>query len=204
MKRKNTDVRIVLLDIDGVINFGQMFSHRYSKKYNVPISTLAKFFDGVFQDCIVGKADLREELTHVLKEWKWKQSVDELLAYWFLDEVEYDQQILDTIYKLKKRGIKVYGASNQEHHRAKYLIEKTRLKDYIDEFFISAHLGVKKPDVNFYQKVLDTLGAEPSAIAYWDDDDGNVENAKKLGIRGYLFTDFSTFHAQISKHFPLH
>jgi putative hydrolase of the HAD superfamily len=204
MKRNNTDIRIVLLDIDGVINFGERFSHRYAKNHGVPLATLSQFFDGVFQDCLIGKADLKKELLDVLKEWKWKQSVDALLTYWFLDEVKYDQRVLDTIHKLKKHGVKVYGASNQEHHRAKYLIERTRLKDYIDEFFISAHLGVKKPDVNFYQKVLDTLGAEPSTIGYWDDDDGNVENAKKIGIRAYVFTDFLTFQGQLSKHFPLH
>jgi len=203
MKRKNSDARIVLLDIDGVINFGQMFSHRYAKKHNVPISTLAKFFDGVFQDCIVGKADLKDELVHVLDEWKWGQSVDELLAYWFLNEVTYDQRVLNVIHQLKSQGIKVYGATNQERHRASYLIERTDLRNYIDEFFISAHLGVKKPDINFYQIILETLRTEPSAVAYWDDDEGNVENAKKLGIRGYLFTDFLAFQAQVSKHFPL-
>lgn len=203
MKKATTKPSILLLDIDGVINHGEMFSRRYAKKHGVPLATLSQFFDGVFQDCIVGKADLREELVHVLEEWKWKQSVDELLVYWFLDEVKYDQRILDTIHKLKKHGVKVYGASNQEHHRARYLIERTDLKDYIEEFFISAHLGVKKPDTQFFQKIMEKLVVAPSQIVYWDDDEGNVESARGLGIQSHIYKDFDIFSQQVATYFQI-
>ena len=203
MKKINTKPSILLLDIDGVINHGEMFSHRYAKKHDVPLTTLAKFFDGVFQDCIIGKADLKNELVHVLKEWQWEKSVDELLEYWFLDEVKYDQQVLDTIHKLRRQNVKVYGASNQEHHRARYLIERTDLKHYIDEFFISAHLGVKKPESHFFQKILDKLAVAPSKIVYWDDDEKNVECAQRLGIQSHVYKDYTSFTKQIRKYFPL-
>ncbi len=203
MKKIIPKPSILLLDIDGVINHGEMFSRRYAKKHGVPLTTLAKFFDGVFQDCIIGKADLKNELDHVLKEWKWEKSVDELLEYWFLDEVKYDQRVLEAIFKLKNHGVKVYGASNQEHHRARYLIERTDLKNYIDEFFISAHLGVKKPDLAFFHQIIDKLGVNPSEILYWDDDEKNVEGARGLGIQSNVYIDFPSFIKQIRKYFPL-
>ncbi len=203
MKKINTKPSILLLDIDGVINHGEMFSRRYAKKHSIPLATLSQFFDGVFQECIIGKADLKAKLVHVLKEWQWEKSVDELLEYWFLDEVKYDQRVLDTIHKLKQQNVRVYGASNQEHHRARYLIERTDLKDYIDEFFISAHLGVKKPDVQFFQKIVEKLEVEPSEILYWDDDKRNVNGAKTLGIQSYVYKDYTSFIQQIKKYYPL-
>lgn len=202
MKRKD-DVRIVLLDIDGVINHGEMFSRRYSRVHGVSLEVLTRFFDGRFQDCIIGKADLKDELIHVLDEWQWRNSVDELLAYWFYDEVRFDKRMLDTIRQLKRQGVKVCGASNQELRRAEYLTERTDLKHLIDEFFISAHLGVKKPDVQFFQKILHTLAVAPSQVVYWDDDKNSVASAKKLGIQSYLYSDYSSFSHQVGTFFTL-
>ncbi|MBP6994458.1 HAD-IA family hydrolase, partial [Candidatus Woesebacteria bacterium] len=157
--------------------------------------------DGVFQQCLIGKADLRSELKRVLPEWKWDKSVDELLENWFHNELNFDQRVLDVVSKLKSQGITIYGASNQEHHRAKYLLENTELKKYINEFFISAHLGVKKPDLSFYRRILQDVKVRPEEIAYWDDDMENVKSAKQLGIHGHLYTDFATFQTEIQKFF---
>ena len=48
--------------MDGMIVHGTRFSHRLAKKYNISTETTAPFFEGVFQDCVIGKADLKEEL----------------------------------------------------------------------------------------------------------------------------------------------
>lgn len=201
MVGKYTNDSILLLDIDGVINHGGRFSSRYAKENHIPLDTLAPFFEGVFQQCLIGQADLRSELQHVLPKWRWSGSVDELLDVWFHNEVHFDQRVLDLVLELKSRGIKIYGASNQEHHRAKYLLEHTDLKKYINEFFISAHLGVKKPESQFYQKVINEIKVQPEDIMYWDDDEENVEGAKQRGIRGHLYTDFATFQAKIHQYF---
>jgi putative hydrolase of the HAD superfamily len=202
---KNTSYKqpVLLLDIDGVLNLGEKFSYRYTRQHGVPKTTLAKFFDGTFQDCLVGKADLRVELAPVLKDWGWKGTVDSLLEYWFLDEVQLDQQVLDLITRLRTQGVRVYGASNQEHHRSKHLMENTQLKDYIDTFFISAHLGVKKPDPLFFQKVVDSIGTSPENILFWDDDERNVEGAETIGILSHVYKDYDIFSQQVRTYFHM-
>lgn len=202
MKKRQTRPYILLLDIDGVLNVGEKFSDRYARQHGIPKTTLARFFDGAFQDCLIGKTDLRVELMHVLEDWRWTGTVDTLLEYWFLDEVQLDQQVLDIITRLRAQGVFVFGASNQEHHRSKHLMEHTHLEHHIDTFFMSAHLGVKKPDPLFFQKVVDSIGISPENILFWDDDERNVEGARTIGIQGHVYTNFSSFVQKLAPYFP--
>ena len=192
---------VLLLDVDGVVNHAERFSDRYAQEHHIPPNIMSQFFEGAFQDCVIGNADLKKELTNVLDAWKWEKSVDDLLDYWFAYEIHFDKRVLDMIRILRECGVRVYGASNQERYRADYLLGQTELKDYFDGFFISSYLGVKKPDLEFFQKVVDIIGAPSSNIIFWDDDKENVEGAKKLGIQSYVYTDFPTFQRQIDLHF---
>lgn len=197
----NAAVPILLMDIDGVIQHGEMFSRRYSREYDVPLDTLKVFFDGAFQDCILGNKDLKDELLFVLHDWHWKKSVNELLYYWFEETTQFDIHVLDTIRTIRSTGIKVYGASNQEHHRARYFMQKTELKDYLDEFFYSAQLQTAKPHKSFFQKIIESLMVSPSDIIYWDDNEDNVRTAAALGIRSHLYTEYSSFFTAIQRYF---
>ena len=64
---------------------------------------------------------------------------------------------------------------------------------YFDGVFCSAHLGVGKPDKEFYEKVYEelsrTLDVAKDEIFYFDDEPACVQNALKVGFRAKVFVD---------------
>jgi len=62
------DKALYLFDIDGVfITASEPFSKRYETEVGKS-GMMTVFFKGVFQDCLVGKADLKEEVSKHLEE----------------------------------------------------------------------------------------------------------------------------------------
>jgi len=66
------------------------------------------FFNGEFQNCLIGKADLKKVVKKYLKNWGWQKSVNDLLKEWFQAGHNIDKELADYINSLRKKGIRVY------------------------------------------------------------------------------------------------
>ena len=53
----------------------------------------------------------------------------------------------------------------------------------------SCHLGVRKPDLDFYVRLLARLERDPDEVLFVDDREGNVEAARAAGLRSHRFVD---------------
>jgi HAD superfamily hydrolase (TIGR01509 family) len=62
-----------------------------------------------------------------------------------------------------------------------------------DTVYSSAHLGLKKPDVEFFAKVVEDMGVEKDEVLFWDDDLKNIDGATAYGIHAELYTDYASF-----------
>ena len=59
----------------------------------------------------------------------------------------------------------------------------------VDHLFVSASLGLLKPDPAIFELVAERLGLDAADIAFIDDRAGNVEAAAALGWRTHLWHD---------------
>ena len=76
------------------------------KENEVSIDEMTPFFIGPFKDCLVGNADLKEELQKgSIEKWNWPGTVDELLNYWFSVGRQLDQHVFDSIGELRANGL---------------------------------------------------------------------------------------------------
>ncbi|KAI8462081.1 HAD-like domain-containing protein [Phakopsora pachyrhizi] len=57
------------------------------------------------------------------------------------------------------------------------------VKGYFDEFFESCKIGLRKPDVKFFNYALDKLDVKPNQVIFLDDISVNIKAAKKIGIK---------------------
>lgn len=197
-------IKAVIFDIDGVL-LPELFrfSERYTKEHNLPSDYLRYFFETEFKECVIGRADLKQVLRNHVQRWGWDRSINELLDYWFESDTVLDQQVLGIIRQLRKGNIKVYVATNQEKYRGKYLTEVLGLGKHVDEVFISAHLGQKKPHPGFYNAIQKQIDLKPEEILFFDDDEENVKGAKGVGWQAYLYKNFKDFEKNINQSFEL-
>lgn len=191
-------IKAVIFDADGVLINGEMFSVQLARKYGITTDKTLPFFNGIFKDCIIGKADLKEVLPPYLKEWGWGKTVEDFLDYWFKSEHNIDLELVNFIKELRKQGIKCYLATNQEKHRVNYMLGKMGFSEVFDKIYASAHLGHKKPSFEFYTKVMDDLnGIKKEEVLFWDDSPENVEAANEFGINAELYSNFQDFNSKM-------
>ena len=187
-------IKVLVFDADGVLINGEMFSKKLAKEYGISTEQTAPFFKGVFNDCLVGNADLKESISPYLEEWGWKTGVDGFIDYWFSSEHSIDQELIEYIQDLRKNGIKCFVATNQEKHRAEYMFSKMGFDKSFDKLYASAHLGHKKPSLDFYAKLVSELGdVKKEEILFWDDAPENITGAREFGINAELYTSFEDF-----------
>ncbi len=195
-------IKVLIFDADGVLINSDIFSKRFAKEYNLDIEKINPFFNGVFKDCLIGKADLKEVIVPYLEEWDWKDGVDSFLEYWFSKEYSIDQGIIDYIKDCRNNGIKCVMATNQEKYRAEYMFNKIGFANSFDKMYVSAHLGHKKTNVEFFEKLVNDLESiKKDEILFWDDDIENIDTAKEFGIKAELYTTFEDFKQKMKDYY---
>ncbi|KIX92295.1 uncharacterized protein Z520_12041 [Fonsecaea multimorphosa CBS 102226] len=98
-----------------------------------------------------------------------------------------DEEVFGMIRDLKKtyRGsLKVYLMSNIPLPEWKALEMDTRYDwTLFDGFFISAQVGMCKPELGFFRHVLSQINKKPKDIIFVDDNAENILAARSLGIK---------------------
>ena len=98
-------ITALLMDADGVLVNGQQFSKVLARDFEVDHAKEQEFFTTIFQDCLIGKADLKEAITPYLTSFGWKGSADELLDYWFKAEHSLNNELISYIQNLRQQGV---------------------------------------------------------------------------------------------------
>lgn len=182
--------KVFLFDADGVILKDEGLFTDKAKEAGLISSTekTQPFFQGVFRQCLLGKADLKEELAKVIGEWGWQGTVDELIDFWFSVGDDLDSKMAQFIQDVKQKGVSVYMTSDQEKYRGQYLRQK--FGHLFQDFFFSGEVGLNKKEPGFFEYVYDKIKDEVSSkseIVFIDDLLHNIENARAFGIDAIHF-----------------
>jgi len=192
-------IKIIIFDTDGMVIRREMyFSQRFSDEFGVPAEKIIPFFKNEFRLCLIGEADLKEELAKYLEQWNWHKSVDDLLMYWFEHERDIDKKIIESVKTLRKAGVRCYLDTNNEKYRVQFLLENLGLGDFFDGVFASAELGRLKEEKEFWAIVHEKLGRpDKSEVLVWDDDEKEVLAASNFGFQAKLYKDFDAYENQM-------
>jgi putative hydrolase of the HAD superfamily len=192
-------ISAILFDADGVLINSQMSSVYFEEKYSLDPVKTEEFYKGPFLDCLVGKKDMLKELPAFLEKWGWHKTVDDFVSEWFDFEHKVNKALLSDIETLRASGIKCYVATNQEKHRAEYMLSAMGFGQSFDGLFASAHLGSKKPDHAFFNAILKKLHiSDPATVLFWDDSAENVAAAREVGLLAELFTDYKSYRSTMN------
>ena len=189
-------IKAIIFDSDGMLTHGPRFSEQYSKEKGISLEVMTPFFIGPFKDRLVGKADLKEELSKGwLEKWNWTGSVDDLLGHWFSVGDLLEEEVFDSVRKLRNKGLFCVLATNQEKYRTDYLSNAFGYNTAFDKVFSSAYTGHKKPSSEFFDEIMAYFKARDTSIdkkdvLFWDDDPENIEGAEIYGfeIRQFINT----------------
>ncbi len=191
-------IKAILFDADGVLILNEKkFSEVLDVKYGISLDITSDFFKGKFVECLTGKADLKEELQHVLGEWNWNGSVEDFINFWFSSEHNINEPLIHEIKVLQKNGIKCYMVTNNEKYRVAYVTDKMGFGGIVNSIFSSSEFGCRKQDDEFFKKVVDKLGLKPEEILLWDDEPKIMEVARRLGLQTEHYISLDDFKGKM-------
>ncbi|MDO8620639.1 MAG: HAD family hydrolase [bacterium] len=187
----------ILFDIDGVVlcKRKRLFSKVLAEEFGASEhEDMLPFFTGPFQKCIVGKADLKQELVPYLPKWRYPHGVDALIVNWFEHERTLEDRILREVAILRAKGIRCFLATDNEKYRTEYLWTNLDLKSQFYGIFSSSILGVRKSTPEFWAKAFEQVQAiDRRSVLVWDDEEENVTAAKAFGLSAEFYTDFTNY-----------
>jgi HAD superfamily hydrolase (TIGR01509 family) len=88
----------------------------------------------------------------------------------------------------RKLPIKVYAMSNVAKEDFSALGDKME-PELFDRVFISGSYGVRKPQREFYCKVLEEICFSANEVVFVDDKADNVDAARRLGMKSLVFDE---------------
>lgn len=101
-----------------------------------------------------------------------------------------NEDLLAAIKQLKKDSngqLRVFAASNISQESYNTLRLKLQGWEVFDDIFISANVGIRKPERTFYNRVLAAAGIAAESTVFVDDRTENVISAQCCGMHGVLF-----------------
>jgi putative hydrolase of the HAD superfamily len=193
-------IKALILDADGVVIFPWRFARYLEREHGITPGMTRPFFRSIFDDCLVGKADLKNVLPPFLQAWGWSGSLDEFVSSWLRTEDAVDDRVINVVRTLRSSGLVCCLATSQEQHRAQYMKTTMGFTTIFDRLFFSCELGCQKPDPAYYELMERDLGLEGERILFWDDSVRNVESARKRGWNAEVYADFASFEQMLAEY----
>lgn len=108
-----------------------------------------------------------------------------------------DKEILKKI-KEKNENVKVIIATNHLSFVKDFIKESFNI-DYLDDIIISAEIHKIKPNLDFYQYILNKYDIESKELLFLDDNINNINGAQTLGINTIKVEKDTNLIDEISK-----
>lgn len=177
----------VLFDADGVVQYGTVDWRATLYGFVEPSSAEEFVLDLIASEVPThtGKGDFPEVVADLLRRWSSTASVDEVLQLWH--RFEADPVVVGWIQDLRKAGIGCHLATNQQTYRRAIMHDERRYGDWFDQTFYSCDLGLAKPDPAYFRAILTVVDRPASSVLFIDDNEANVEGARRVGIHSELY-----------------
>jgi putative hydrolase of the HAD superfamily len=142
-----------------------------------------------------------DALTQVLVKWHRAEHLTEVVRA--LNAINVYDEVMRVVLSLQRAGVPCHIASNQQAGRARHMSEVLNYRTLFTREFYSCSLGVAKPDIFFFERILHALDLRGDNVLFLDDRQENVEAARRAGLASAVYAGESgaeTLHAVLSEH----
>ena len=188
---QNTPVQNVVFDMGGVpLDFnGPLFSHVFTTNEEDAAALDAALFSSPAWPLLDAGAITEETIERMaqarLPERLWP-NLRECMAHWH----EHQPVIPETSTLVERLHAAGYGCYVLSNAGTRFWRQKDRIPSFsvMDGWVVSAYEHLMKPDPAIYALLCQRYELDPSSCLFVDDNQDNVEGARKAGMSAYRFT----------------
>lgn len=185
----------VLIDIDyhatinafrelGIENFEALYSQAQQ--------------EDLFNNFETGKISSQYFVNQLLDKIGMGVSPNEVVKAWNAMLGDIHRENIEAVEKIKAKGYNVYLLSNTNDIHIKVAFDRWKklsiieANDLFDHIFLSQEVGMRKPNDEIFNLVLNELSASPEEVLFVDDSIQHIETANRLGIHTHLLADINS------------
>jgi putative hydrolase of the HAD superfamily len=188
--RNTLAIQTILFDADGVL---QRPSVRWQVAFGSILGTgdsvhLESFLQDIFEaesNALCTPSGFEDALRQVLTKWRRAEHLTEALRA--LNAIDVYDEVMRVVLSLQHAGVFCHIASNQQAGRARHMSEVLNYRTLFTREFYSCTLGVAKPDITFFERILRALNLRGDAVLFLDDRLENVEAARCAGLAAAVY-----------------
>ena len=159
-----------------------------------------------FDEKVIHSAYLDASLGKISADQFWGQvTLTSDVEDEFLSRHSLNQGVIELLSLAKDSGISVWCLSNDVGRWSDKLRNNLGVEKFLDGSIISGDVGVRKPDKEIYEILINLCGYNVEEILFVDDREKNVFASRDSGIETVLFkpeTGFSDAEKWISRRAP--
>ena len=183
-------MKAYLFDLGGVLaGFDHLkFCHRLSKRSDhwSPEEIYRIVFQAELNDRFEAGSLSGEEFYQVLcSTLKLTIPRDEFRELWC--DIFQNNPGTETLLESLHTRARLVLISNTNSWHVEYIRKQYTFLEHFDALILSYDIGVRKPDPRIFRAALDAAGVPPDQCLYFDDLEGNIRAANRLGIPSVLF-----------------
>lgn len=198
----NSNIKAICFDLDGVYftskgknSFHDALTNEYGVQKEVVDELM--FRSSEMAQLVRGQITPKDFWNKVREKTGITATDDELTARWVRD-YEVNQNVKDVVLKAKEKGYKTCVCTNNNAIRLPVLSDTFNLAGVFDVIVSSHEVGQTKPHREIFEELLKRLNILPEELVYSDDNPDRLEGAATIGIRTFVFKDFSQFMADLN------
>ena len=187
------NIENIIFDLGGVIL--EIDYNRTRKEFE---DLGVKHFDEMYSQQKANKLFRKLETGHISNEDFFKEldsitnlnlTADQIRTAWDAMLLEFREDSLKFLGEIKlKYNTYLFSNTNFIHmeafHKIFHRVERDHtFNEYFDKAFYSCEIGLRKPDLESYQWILDHLDIKAEKTLFIDDSIQNIEAAKKVGLQ---------------------
>lgn len=191
------DLGNVIVDID----FNRVMGV-WSDYSRVPLANLQKSFSmgEAFHRHERGQISDEDFAVALCHEMDMALSFEQFSAGWQAIFIALRPEVIEVMQQLRAQGHRVVVLSNTNRLHTEYWPEQyPQVVNAADKIYLSQEMGMRKPDAEIYQKLLESEGFSPDQAVFFDDNADNIKGAQAVGISSILVTGRETIPDYFAK-----
>ena len=182
-------IKIVLFDAVGVLfPANTVVGDDLTARFNLSTDALGNMWNGFYRDYMVGEMTTQEFLDRFAATYgiPRTQVTEEIFTESFLRALA-PMPGMENILKALKETSKTIAMLSDTTEMFAQARREWVFSEYFDHIFLSFEIGYKKPDRQAFEAVMKYYAAAPEEIFFIDDNQGNVDAARQLGLGATTF-----------------
>ena len=183
-------IKACIFDFGGVLVITEDYRprHAWDERLGLPIGSVERVihYSDLWIQAQLGRISYEDYWKGVAERLYMRQEDVEALRRDYFSGDRLNYRLVNLVKELREEGLTTAILSNETAELLERL-QKLGLRALFDHVFISAQLGVMKPDPAAYRLALQALHVQPHEAIFLDDALRNVRAAQQLGLHALLF-----------------